>query len=343
MKKLIALFLMVSMLFTMLVACGTTNNGDNEPSKEDEKNPTSDTGEEEPGITVTDKLMLGINQVLDLDVKFVPEKGGDSTLTFTSSDTAIVTCDGAKLTGVAEGDATVTISNADGKYTATVEVKVSEVLKNKTALFVGDSITAAAADNWQGWARRVEALYGVKSTNAGRDGTSISDCRKGGSGRVLDLLNANKNNKYNFVILHGGVNDAWDAIEVGTITQSYNVEDFDVSTFAGGLEELFYYAKEYFPNAKIGYIINFKMVSTIGNLKKMDPYFQTAKLICKKWGIPYLDMFFNEEINDAIQYKTTKYLHDLIHPNTEGYVVLTPYVGEFMRQLQYGLNVMDQQ
>ncbi len=338
MKKLIAILLMLTTLLGCFAACGGTTD------KTDDEN-NNDGINENAGIEVAKRFTVNIGQTVKLDVTFVPEKQGNSTaLTFTSSDESILTCNSEthELTGVADGKATVTIKNADGKFTATVEVMVSDPVKGKTALFVGDSITAAGADGFKGWAGRVEDYCGVKGTNNGRDGTSISDCRVGGAGRVLDLLEKNKSKKFDFVVLHGGTNDGWDSCEVGKMSASMDPKDFDTSTFAGGLEELFYYAKQWFPDAKLGYIINFKLNSQIGRMSNMTEYYAVAKVICAKWGIPFLDMYFNEEINTALQYKSNKYLPDGIHPNTAGYEILTPYVGEFIKDLANGLNVKDQ-
>lgn len=332
MKKLIAILLMLTTLLGCFVACGSTEKPDD---NQDAINPDA-------GITVASRFTVNIGQTVKLSITFVPEKEGDSTaLTLTSSDESVLTCNSEtfELTGVADGKATVTIKNADGKFTKTVEVKVSDPVKGKTALFVGDSITAAGADDFKGWAKRVEEYCGVIGTNNGRDGTSISTCRVDGAGRVLDLLSNNKGKKYEFVILHGGTNDGWDSAPVGQISSSTNPDDFDTSTFAGGLEELFYYAKQWFPNAKLGYIINFKLNSSIGRMSDMSEYYTVAKNICKKWGIPYLDLYFNDAISNLLQYKTNKYLPDGIHPNTDGYKLLTPHVGEFIKRLAQGLTV----
>lgn len=334
MKKLIAILLMLTTLLGCFVACGSTEQPDD----------NQDTINPDAGITVANRLTVNIGQTVKLSITFVPEKEGDSTaLTLTSSDESVLTCKSEtyELTGVADGKATVTIKSADGKFTETVEVRVSDPVRGKSALFVGDSITAAGADNFKGWAKRVGDYCGIIGTNNGRDGTSISDCRVGGSGRVLDLLTNNKGKKFDFVIMHGGTNDGWDSAPVGKISSSTNPEDFDISTFAGGLEELFYYAKQWFPNAKLGYIINFKLNSSIGRMSDMTEYYTVAKQICKKWGIPYLDLYFNDAISNLLQYKTNKYLPDGIHPNTAGYELLTPHVGEFVKRLAQGLTVED--
>ena len=212
-----------------------------------------------------------------------------------------------------------------------------KVLKGKTAAFLGDSICMASTfdkeHQWWGWAGRINEAYGLGSyVNKGCDGASVSDCRK--ENRIIFQLERIKGQSFDFVMLHGGVNDAWDSREVGQMTDSFDVKDFDVSTYAGGLEELFYTAKQYFPQSKIGFIVNFRSISTIGRLSDMTEYFTVAKQICEKWEIPYLDLFFDDDFNEnVLEYKTKNKLADFIHPNSAGYEVLYPRVAEFMCSL----------
>ncbi|MBR7165535.1 MAG: hypothetical protein IKD18_04570 [Clostridia bacterium] len=62
-----------------------------------------------------------------------------------------------------------------------------------------------------------------------------------------------------FVMLHGGVNDAWS-------------------------------------KAKIGYLINFQLpAANKGYLSDMMDYVEMTKKICNKWGISYFDMYTHKK------------------------------------------------
>lgn len=212
-----------------------------------------------------------------------------------------------------------------------------DVLKGKSAAFLGDSICMASTfdkeHQWWGWAGRIHETYGLGSyVNQGCDGASVSNCRA--TNRVIFQLERIKGQTFDFVMLHGGVNDAWDSREVGKMSDSFELSDFDVSTYAGGLEELFYHAKKEFPDAMIGFIINFRSISTIGRLSDMTEYFTVAKEICDKWQISYLDLFFDDDFNEnVLEYKTKEKLADYIHPNSAGYEVLYPRIAQFMCEL----------
>lgn len=215
-------------------------------------------------------------------------------------------------------------------------------LKGKRILFVGDSITRASDDH--GWAGRVQDKYGAITTKAGVDGAAISDARL--LNRVIMQLEEHKNEKYDYVILHGGVNDAWEYAPVGTVSDSFDQKEFDVSTFAGGLEELICYAKEHFSFAKIGYIVNYsRPTASVYFLQDMSAYFLEAKKICEKWGVPYLDLYFGTTEVDGkqVSYSSDLLLTDTdtyfveegdVHLSAEGYDVISPYIGEWIATMK---------
>ena len=210
-------------------------------------------------------------------------------------------------------------------------------LYQKKVLFVGDSITEARCE-WNqgktivGWPGRIIEGNDMLGINKGVSGASVSNCRGGNT--ILAQLQAERKNSYDFVIIHGGVNDAWDAAPVGTITEGFDAK-FDFTTFAGGLETTFKYAKETFTDAQFGYIINFKINRAgIGKLTDMTEYFDLAKQICEKWQIPYIDLYTDEDFNNnQLQYKRTTNLPDLIHPNSKGFDIIAPVINDWMETI----------
>ena len=214
------------------------------------------------------------------------------------------------------------------------------VLNGKTALFCGDSICAAAVHDkttlpQTGWAGRIAHYYGMTVTNKGFDGASVSTCR--GTNRIINQMKSVEGNTYDYVILHGGVNDAMDSAPVGVMSDSFDLVDFDNTTFGGALEELFYTAKQQFgEDTTIGYIVNFQtpLSGWGGKTRDMSEYFDLAVEICEKWEIPYLDLFHDEEFNSSVmKVKTRTYLQDYLHPNTKGYDVLYPVIAQWMEGL----------
>lgn len=212
-------------------------------------------------------------------------------------------------------------------------------LWGKKALFTGDSISYGSSDSPQGrgWAGRIGDAYGMTVVNASSSGMPISTCRPNS---MYETLVRNKGEYYDYVILHGGVNDAWDKAPVGEITDSFDYTDFDRSTFAGALEHFFYIAVKYWSYAKIGYIINFKQYSAVneaefGNLNNMEPYIDVAKKICDKWQVQYLDLYHDDYASKTLLEtdKIGPYMADAVHPNAKGYDRLSPYIAEWMKCL----------
>ncbi|MBE6683533.1 MAG: SGNH/GDSL hydrolase family protein [Ruminococcaceae bacterium] len=220
------------------------------------------------------------------------------------------------------------------------EEKPENPLLKKCVLFVGDSITEAS-NEWGtelvGWAGRIMKNNSMRGHNKGKSGATLSNVR--GENTVIAQLKSQYNNRerYDYVIMHGGVNDAYEIVPVGIVTDGFG-GPYDLTTFAGGLENLFDYARKTFTNAKFGYIISYTMPNALphGKMSDMAEYFEIAKEICEKWGIPYIDFYFDEDFNkNVLKTHTAQYLPDTIHPNTAGYDIITPYIEEWMKTIEF--------
>lgn len=212
------------------------------------------------------------------------------------------------------------------------------VLKNKTILFCGDSITYNTGISW---AYKVPNLTGAVGTPAGVSGAAVSTIRP--ANRVITQLH-NHQNDYDYVVLHGGVNDAMSNGPIGEMSASFDLADFDTSTYAGGLEELFYYAHEYYPNSKIGYIVNYAVpLSATDANGKLGNYFAVGKQICEKWNIPYIDLYSGIAPGTTVTYSDLLDVSNPdsiyfpsagdVHTNEAGYDILSPYIAQWIAGL----------
>ena len=222
------------------------------------------------------------------------------------------------------------------------------VLIGKSVLFVGDSITNAVKDDYKlnGWAGRIGTQNKMTWKNAGVSGASASTARP--TNRVITQLQQNSATDYDYVILHGGVNDAMEAYPIGEVSDSFSVSSFDIDTFAGGLEEMIHYTVSNYAGAKIGYIVNYATPNSTwgGNTKDMSAYFEKAKEVCAKWNIPYIDLYsgtielngventYSYDILDMTN-KDSLYNSDKgeVHIGGRGYDLISPYIGYWMRSL----------
>ena len=227
----------------------------------------------------------------------------------------------------------------DNSYTnrfgAYFEVKTNGVLFGKSALFVGDSISCGSQENslfYRAWAGRIGIVNQMDYVNASVSGASCSTTRP--NNRILTQLKENSGRSFDYVILHGGVNDAWDSRRVGTPTKDFRPL-FDNSNFAGGLEEMIQYAVTNFPGARIGYIINYKAPGCkIGKIADMGEYVAVAKKICEKWGVSYLNLYEDDDFCfNTLNVNSQDNLPDFIHPNARGYDLLYPVIEAWMETL----------
>ena len=225
------------------------------------------------------------------------------------------------------------------------------ILDGKSALFVGDSITNAVKDPdrpYYGWAGRIGIANNMDWKNAGISSATISTALASSypENRVVNQLEQGR--EYDYVILHGGMNDSIAMTEIGEMTDSYNLEDFDISTFSGAMDELIYTAKQKYPNAIIGYIVNYATPNSTwgGYSSNNKAYFDRAKEICEKWDIPYIDLYDGGIEEDSV-YKSYSYdilevtsgknmydgLSTEIHIGSKGYDIISPYIQKWMEEI----------
>ncbi len=216
---------------------------------------------------------------------------------------------------------------------------VKSTTYNKTAVFFGDSITKGAGSKSHNysWANYIGDNYDLKSSvNRGKSGWRISNTA---NNYINNLVLKEKGNKYDFVILHGGCNDIGFDVELGKISTSYNPKTFDDKTFIGGLEKYLYTVVTQWPNARIGYIINYRTPNNkIRSVSKSSPYYKEMRNVLRKWNIPYFDLFDGVAPNgktysDILHVNTNKYLPDTLHLDDAGYKVISPYIYDWMQTL----------
>ena len=223
--------------------------------------------------------------------------------------------------------------------------QIENPLFKKECLFIGDSLCSAAQDvkinGQRGWARRVKELSGAICTNVGRGGSALSNSRMSDPDAteyhiIYKQLYRTEGQKFDYILLEGGGNDAWESTPIGKPTPGYDPDLFDLTTFAGGLEMTIYTAiKEYGDNAAIGYLMAYKMPrNTHGVLAtKMGDYYAVAAEICKKWDITYFDMYNHNEIYNKLDPMSTEHVPDGTHADESGYDIIGPYINDYMKSM----------
>ena len=186
-------------------------------------------------------------------------------------------------------------------------------LLNKTIIWNGDSICAGTEEKGN-WATRIAKNNEMNFKNYAVGGGTIAQgfpiCQ-GGEIRhsVLETIDTmyKEYPDADYIVFEGGTNDA-DLIEGGAAPGlslgSFDSENFsgnyDLSTFAGCLETLFYKALKFWNGKKICYIVAQKMGTLPNWRRKRRMYFDMAVKICKKWGIPYIDLWEGCYLNPSL-------------------------------------------
>lgn len=215
------------------------------------------------------------------------------------------------------------------------------IFDNKVILFTGDSICYGA--NWRptvedysntGWRKIIQENYQKSITYGyGIGGTTISK-RSGRTDSILERMTKmfSEHPEADYIIIEGGVNDAYNITDcpIGTISTGYN-DELNENTFAGALESIFKYAQTHWIGKKIGYIVTFKVPSAMGQFK-FNEYMDIAKQICKKWSVPYCDLYNESNLNYFIQEVSDAYGGGL-HPNEAGYIIITNKIEKWMETL----------
>ena len=236
-------------------------------------------------------------------------------------------------------------------------------LYGKKVVFTGDSICDALTDEAgkDGWAGRIGNKYSMTWTNAGISGGTITKGLTGSRGCIAET---NFGTSPDYIILEGGTNDAdligglsnnlmptdYSAMPAnfGSFDYFYYQKDFDITKFCSAVEYLFKKVTFDYPNAKVGFIIAHKMGGSSGNTgqyfnaerNQRRYYFEAIIKLCKKWGIPYLDLWEGCKLNPMNRihngdegsdpYYSSK---DHQHLLAKGYDYITPIIEKWMETL----------
>jgi len=234
-------------------------------------------------------------------------------------------------------------------------------LFGKVVVFDGDSICAgngsAMGDYGNGWAGRIGVDNGMDWYNVGVSGACVTaetyfsnNTPRHWVSRYIDNIYA-EHPDLDYLIGEGGTNDADnfynDPSKLGTFDEADFTGPFDDTTFYGAMDSWCKKALTYFPKAKIGFIVAQKMgLGFSGYTKNRFDYFTHALKVCKKWGIPVINLWEAGQLRPDVEsnynptYNTIEtatehgYLYyDGQHLTAYGYDVISPKIAEWMKTL----------
>lgn len=228
----------------------------------------------------------------------------------------------------AEGNADIyAVENVEG---------IQSSLSGKNFLFLGSSVTKGQASQGTSFVEYMEARDGIAATKEAASATTLVDewsvfgfigYGDGGS-YIKRLKKIDTGNSYDCVVVQLSTNDATTMKPLGNVSDSQNMEDFDVSTVVGAIEYIIAYSKETWDCPVVFYT---------GSYYENETYAEMVELLYQiqgKWDIGIIDMYTNEEFNNIDEETYNLYMWDAIHPTKAGYLEWwTPYMEECLEEI----------
>lgn len=197
-------------------------------------------------------------------------------------------------------------------------------LAGKTLYVAGDSI-AYGKGSAGGYGKCIADRYGMTLTNEAVDGATltpnITDASSGSTRGCISTVVTSSAAlaKADYILLEGGVNDAWSSAPVGTLTEGFTAA-YDETTMTGALEKMLDDLAKNHSAKRVAYV--FPHGGLFGSSENWYKTYKPAILAAlKKWGVPYVDIAESTPPmgGSGISELGDKYTTDGTHPNAAGY------------------------
>ena len=221
--------------------------------------------------------------------------------------------------------------NADVFSIANCPTLKDSPIKGKTIYWLGSSITYGLCARSEATADFVAKHNGCTSVKEATSGTSLAkqdpsegmiDYIKGNLGidpsvedisyvtRVAYLPGKNPD----LFVLQMSTNDSnLQDYHIGTITDSFDMASFDISSTAGAIEYILAYVRDTWGCPVLLYTS--PLLDTPNYLELVE----ASKVIAQKWNVALLDLNGDEEFNAKGRENLPLYMWDDLHPTRAGY------------------------
>jgi lysophospholipase L1-like esterase len=221
--------------------------------------------------------------------------------------------------------------NKEAYSVANTKTLDNSALQNKTIIFLGSSVTYGSASKGESFVDYMEKRDGIIPVKEAVSGTTLVDQEVWGKKSYIERMKTiDPTIQADAFVCQLSTNDATMKKELGTISDSFALKDFDTQTVAGAIEYVICYAKQTWDCPVIFYT---------GTQYDSEYYGQMVDLLLeiqKKWDIGVLDLWNDEEMNAVSSEDYNLYMVNGIHPSKAGYrewwtpkfeAYLTEYMG----------------
>lgn len=219
--------------------------------------------------------------------------------------------------------APLTISISNGKFAAgnkdpytvanTAAVENSP-LKGKTIIFLGSSVTYGSASGGESFVDYMEKRDGITAIKEAVSGTTLVDETVWGKeSYIARMKTIDTTIEADALVCQLSTNDATMKKPLGTVSDSFDMADFDTQTIAGAIEYVIAYSKATW---------NCPVIFYTGTQYDNEHYAQMVELLLQiqeKWGIGVIDLWNNAEMNAVSEEDYKLYMVNGIHPSKAGY------------------------
>lgn len=202
--------------------------------------------------------------------------------------------------------------NAEKYHLESVQSLENSPLKGKKFLFLGSSVTYGYAAMGVSMADYIAALDGCEVVKEAVNGTTLSG--KGSSTYVSRLKKVDKSLKPDAVVCQLSTNDASHKKELGTISDSFRLSDFDTETIIGAIEYIIGYTRQTWGCPLIMY------TGTKFDSAAYQAMVDALPALQEKWGIGVIDLWNDADMNSVSKEDYALYMNDGVHPTQAGYL-----------------------
>lgn len=219
--------------------------------------------------------------------------------------------------------APLTIAISNGKFAAgnkdaysldNTPALDSSPLSGKTIIFLGSSVTYGSASGGASFVEYMEKRDGILPVKEAVSGTTLVDETVWGKASYIARMKTiDTSIKADAFICQLSTNDATMKKPLGTVSDSFAMEDFDTQTIAGAIEYVIAYAKATWDCPVIFYT---------GTQYDNNHYAQMVDLLLQiqeKWDIGVIDLWNDIEMNAVSAEEYKLYMVNGIHPSKAGY------------------------
>ena len=207
------------------------------------------------------------------------------------------------------------------------ETVADSPLRGKTILSIGSSVAKGTGTGFKcSYNEYLEAIDGAIIISEAKAGTTlaVADPPTGKSYVERVLNNVDKKAHVDIVLLQLSTNDATSGQELGEISSSYDLDDFDVTTTCGAVEYLIKYCIETWDCPVVMYSGTYFEPGIMYQPGNYAAMVEQMHLMEEKWGefgFSFVDQWNDPKMLAVTEEEYALYMCDGVHPMKAGYLL----------------------